>query len=90
MTELQTAVPNSIVLEDRRRLVAEGVREILNYDDGTVTARTDLGDLSIRGAGLKILKISVDTGELTVEGEITALVFADAPQPGGFFGRLFR
>ncbi|MBR1811895.1 MAG: sporulation protein YabP [Clostridia bacterium] len=92
MTEgMQTAVPNSIVLEDRKRLTVEGVKDIAGYDDETVTAKTDLGDLTVRGAGLKILKMSVDTGELMIEGSITELAYADLPEEsGGFWSRMFR
>lgn len=90
MTE-QTAIPNSLVLEDRKRLTVEGVREIGAYDDASVTAETDVGLLTIRGTGLKIMKMSVDSGELSVEGNISELSFADAPEDAaGFWRRVFR
>ena len=87
----QTVIPNSLVLEDRKRLTVEGVREIGAYDDTSVTAETDVGVLTIRGTGLKIMKMSVDTGELSVEGKICEMSFSDAPEEsGGFWSRVFR
>lgn len=93
MTETgQTAIPNSLVLEDRKRLTAEGVREIGAYDDTGITAQTDVGMLTIRGRGLKIVKMSVDTGELAVEGDISELIYSDVSGSGegGFWSRVFR
>lgn len=87
----QAAVPNSIMLEDRKRLNIEGVREIGAYDDVSISAQMDVGLLTIRGSGLKIIRMSVDTGELSVEGTVSELAFADAPaETGGFWSRVFR
>ncbi len=87
----QTAIPNSLVLEDRNKLTVEGVREIGGYDDACVSARTDVGLLTIRGRELKIIRMSVDTGELAVEGRICELAYADAPEErDGFWSRMFR
>ncbi|MBQ6163286.1 MAG: sporulation protein YabP [Clostridia bacterium] len=87
----RAAIPNSIVLEDRKKLTVEGVREIGAYDDASVSAETDLGMLTVRGAGLKIMKMSVDTGELFIEGEISEIAYTDAAQPeSSFWSRVFR
>ena len=52
----------------------------------------ETGELAIRGTGLHINRIDVDTGELSLEGErIDGLSYADnLPVRGGILGRLFR
>jgi sporulation protein YabP len=53
---------------------------------------TSKGTLIVKGSALHIEKLSIDGGELTVQGQIDSLAYEDEkPQSGGgFFSRLFR
>ena len=52
---------------------------------------TELGELLIHGYDLHINRIDVESGDLSLEGEIVSLTYTDnQPQSNGFFGRLFR
>lgn len=85
------ALPHNLVLEDRRMLTVSGVSDVDSFDEETVVVFTDLGELTIRGSNLHINRLSVEVGELTVEGNITALIYSeDSPKSGGFFSRVFR
>lgn len=88
--KLQT-LPQNVVLEDRKRLAVTGVSDVDSFDDRSVTVFTELGELSVRGEDLHISKLSVETGELTVEGRIDALIYTqEQPKSGGLFARMFR
>ena len=84
--------PHTIILEERRRLSVSGVTEIDSFDEQTVVLFCETGELAIRGEGLHINRIDVDTGELSLEGtRIDGLSYADnLPSKGGLLGRLFR
>ena len=41
------------------------------------------------GEGLHIGKLSLDTGELSVEGKVSELSYEEAAPAGGFWSRLF-
>jgi sporulation protein YabP len=85
------ALPQNLVLEDRGRLSVTGVSDVDSFDERTVTVFTQQGELSIRGADLHVNTLNVETGELTVDGRIDALIYAqDQPKSSGFFGRVFR
>lgn len=87
----QIAVPHNLVLEDRRMLTVSGVSDVDSFDEETVVVFTDLGELTVRGNNLHINRLSVETGELTVEGNIAALIYSDdMPKSGGFFSKVFR
>lgn len=89
--EKMIAFPHNLSLEDRKNLTVSGVTDIGSYDEQTVIAETQLGELTIKGEGLHIIRMSVDSGELIVEGEISSLVYSDIQQTsGGFFSRLFK
>ncbi len=84
-------VPQNCILEDRRKLSVSGVSEVGGFDDTSVTAVTACGDLTVRGEGLHITKLSLEVGELNIEGTIEALQYTDRePKSGGFFARVFR
>ena len=90
--EKKTAkLPHTLILENRKALTVSGVSDVDSFDEQAVIAYTDLGELSIRGQGLHINKLSLETGELTLQGEIQSLTYTDNRQSGGgFFSKLFR
>ncbi len=85
-------VPHNIVLEDRRHLTVSGVSDVDSFDEQTVTVFTELGELTIKGEDLHINRLSLDMGELVVDGEIAALSYAEVTksQQGSFWNRVFR
>ena len=84
--------PHNVILEERRRLTISGVTDIDSFDEQTVVLYCETGELAIRGEGLHINRIDVETGELSLEGlRIDAFSYADnLPNRGGFFSKLFR
>ncbi len=89
----QMPVPHNLVLEDRRRLTVSGVSDVDSFDEQTVIVFTQMGELTVKGEDLHINRLSLEMGELSVEGDITALTYSDRgakPQQGSFWGRVFR
>ena len=88
--KLQT-LPQNVVLEDRKALSVTGVSDVDSVDDRTITVFTQLGELSVRGMDLHISNLNIETGELTVDGRIDALIYTqEQPKNEGFFSRVFR
>lgn len=84
-------LPHNLILEDRRSLTVTGVSDVDSFDEQTVTVFTDMGELTVRGSQLHINRLSVETGELTMEGNIVSLSYSDEQQrSGGFFSRIFK
>ncbi len=82
--------PHHLILDARNRLSVSGVSDVDSFDEKGVVCVTSLGTLVIRGTGLKVDKLSIEGGELAVEGKVDSMVYEEAPQQGGFFSRLFR
>ncbi|MFZ2537804.1 MAG: sporulation protein YabP [Oscillospiraceae bacterium] len=70
-------LPHNIILEDRKVLSISGVNDIDSFDDKLVVLYTELGELTIKGNNLHISKLNVETGELTMDGEIIAIFYND-------------
>lgn len=83
---------HNIILEDRRSLAVSGVSDVDSFDEQTVMLFTELGELTVRGSDLHMNKLSIESGEVSIEGNISSLSYQDeAPHgSGGFMGKLFR
>lgn len=75
-------------LEGREKLSVTGVQDVSGFDENTVLLETGLGELCIRGEGLHIERIDLNTGALELRGKIRELSY-DEPARGGLLSRLF-
>lgn len=83
--------PHHLILEGREQLSVSGVEEVESFDENQIVMDTGKGTLVVRGTELHIEKLSLDGGDLKVEGEIDSLTYEDGGrEKGGFFSRLFR
>lgn len=83
---------HNVIMENRRTVSVSGVEDVDSFDESAVVVFTDCGILTLRGADLHINRLSVENGELNVEGDIQSLSYSDdgPRQGGGFFSRLFK
>ncbi len=87
----QSFLPHNCILEDRKKLSVSGVNEVGSFDEETIIALTDYGELTVKGEKLHITKLSLEIGELCIEGKITLLQYADVQEkPTSFLSRVFR
>lgn len=81
------------ILENRRKLSISGVEDVLSFDDQIVILETSLGMLTIKGIDLRINKLSIDTTEVVIEGEINSLSYGekqDKKTSGSLLGKIFK
>lgn len=80
---------HSISMENRTKLSVTGVEDVESFDENAIIMNTSQGDLIVRGTGLHIGRISLDVGQLSVEGSISELSYEDKAPSGGFWQKLF-
>ena len=81
---------HQLQLDGREKLMVSGVEDVERFDENAIVMSTCVGTLIITGEDLHIGKLSLEGGELKVEGRIDSLEYEeDAPVSGGFFSRLF-
>ena len=92
MSDFNT-VPASVhrlELVGRERLVVSGVEDVDRFDETGIVMSTTAGTLVVTGEDLHIGKLSLDGGELHVDGRIDSVTYEDQGQSrGGFFSCLF-
>lgn len=85
-----SALPHRLELEGRERLQVSGVEDVERFDEQCIVMTTNGGTLVVSGEGLHIGKLSLDGGELHVDGRIDSVSYEDGvSDQGGFFRRLF-
>lgn len=90
---LSTGMIQNIILESRSKLSISGVNDVLSFDDQVIIMETELGMLTVKGDNLKINKLSIDTSEVIIEGEINNLAYSDHSQgksDGGILSKIFK
>lgn len=90
---LSNNVIQNLVLENRGRLSISGVLDVLSFDDQVVIVETELGLLTIKGEDLRINKLSIDTSEVVVEGDIYSMNYSekDVDKKGAsLLGKIFK
>lgn len=84
-------MPHQITLDGRSSLIVTGVGEVESFDENTIVMVTTKGTLVVRGDQLHIEKLSLDGGDLRVEGMVDSLAYEDdGREKGGFLSRLLR
>lgn len=83
---------HSVRLENRSRVIISGVTDTDKFTENQVLLYTCMGELIIRGRDLRVTLLSVESGDMSVEGEIDAIIYGDSQvkSPLGFVGRLFK
>ena len=86
-------IVQNLVLENRNKLNVSGVKDVLSFDDELVVMETELGLLTVKGENIKINKLSIDTGDVVIDGEISNLSYNDhtkKSQEAGLFSKIFK
>ena len=84
----ENGMGHDLRLRDRQKLTVTGVSEVVRFEDTGAVLRTELGTLVIQGRDLQLKDLSGETGQVAVEGTVSALVYEEIQPRGGWLGRL--
>lgn len=90
---LNNNIVQNLILENRGKLSVSGVLDVLSFDDQMVIVETELGLLTIKGEDIRINKLSIDTSEVVIEGDIYSLNYSEKEmnkKNGSFLGKIFK
>lgn len=86
MTEETIRLPHKLTLNGRKNLTLTGVTEVVSFDELQVVLQTGLGTLNVHGQNLQLKNLSLEGGQVAVDGDIAALIYEEPRQKR----RLFR
>ena len=92
--EEKTGLSHQVVLNDRNRGSLTGILDVISFDENTIVLDTDMGMRTIKGKDLHVSRLTLDKGEIDIEGRPDSLVYSSgegfrkSSQP--LFARLFK
>ena len=92
--ERQRTGVHKIYLNARKTAVLSGVRDVLSFDAKEVYLETEQGILLIKGDELHVNRLSLEKGEVDVDGRIDSLANSEkeetSKKAASFLGRMFQ
>ncbi len=86
---VQEHLPHKLQLNERRQLTMTGVTEVVSFEDSAVVLQTSQGTLIVQGRELQLKTLSLEGGQVAVDGSISSLTYEEPRQSGGWRRRLF-
>lgn len=84
----QDQFSHSLSLKERQKLTVTGVTEVVSFEDSAVVLRTAMGTLVVQGKDLQLKTLSLEGGEVAVDGTVSVLAYQETRQ-GSWRSRLF-
>ena len=94
MEEKTANKSHKVLLSNRKTGNFSGVVDVLSFDVAEILLETQQGMLLIKGNDLHVNRLSLEKGEVDIEGRIESLAYSEVKDYGkqaeSFFGRLFK
>ena len=86
--------PHKLMLTDRRTCTISGVNDVLSFDVNEILLETAQGMLMIKGNELHVSRLSLDKGEVDIDGRIDSFTYSENSGYNGkgesLLARLFK
>ena len=77
-----------LCLNSRENLTVTGVTEVVSFEESAVVLNTGMGTLVVQGRELQLKMLSLEGGQVAVDGHVSALLYEEPRQSGGWLRRL--
>lgn len=94
MEEKTGTRPHRLMMQNRSALSVSGIRDVVSFDENQVILDTDMGLLTMKGKDLHVNRLTLEKGEVDVDGTVDSLLYSsnESLRKSGesLFNRLFR
>lgn len=77
MSDVSAVKKHNVILEERSKLSISGVTDVESFDESEISLYTTLGELSVRGKCLHVDEMSLESGDISITGDVKSLVYGD-------------
>ena len=85
---------HKVTMTNRRTCTITGVNDVLSFDIHEILLETEQGMLMIKGEDLHVSRLTVDKGEVDIDGKIDSFTYSDMSNSGNknesILTKLFR
>ena len=90
----QNLKSHTLNVSNRQVVTITGVNDVLSFDAGEVLLDTNDGVLMIRGSALHVSRLTLDRGEVDIDGKVDSLTYSEGKglkkSGESVLGRLFK
>ena len=93
MEEKSRPANHKIILNGRKTALITGVNDVLSFDPKEVILETEMGMLVIKGDELHVNRLTLEKGEVDVDGRVNSFMYSDkggAAESKSFLKHLFQ
>ena len=92
--KIKTAKSHKMMMDNRRKVEISGVNDVISFDLNTILLETDYGMITIKGSNLHVNRLSVEKGEVDIDGKLDAVIYSDISNYNkkgeSFISRMFK
>ena len=87
--------PHRLDLMNRGTGSVTGIQDVVAFDENQIVLDTDMGLLTVKGKGLHVSRLTLEKGEVDIDGRIDSLTYSEQTASAGskaesLLSRLFR
>lgn len=74
--EEKMGLSHKVMLYNREKGTLTGILDVISFDENTIVLDTDMGLLTIKGKDLHVSRLTLEKGEVDIEGRTDSLVYS--------------
>ncbi|MBR4935374.1 MAG: sporulation protein YabP [Anaerotignum sp.] len=90
--EKRKAARHTLQMDERERVRISGVLDVMSFDEEGIMMETASGVLWLKGNGLHMGKLDLESGDVQVEGMVDSITYSDGAfaEKHSILSKLFR
>jgi sporulation protein YabP len=94
MEQNSIAKTHKIELLNRKQMELGGIKDVVTFDLSQVLLESTMGMIHIKGKDMKVNRLSLDKGEVSLSGNVDSIVYSDVKaykeKGKSFIKRMFK
>ena len=91
--EIKSRKAHNVVLYNKKQMTVSGVVRVENFNENTIVLVTEFGQMTIEGVSLHISRLSLETGDMNIDGDVMGLFYSGDSldkKSSNLFGKIFK
>ena len=82
MEQSNISKSHKLSMDNRKRLTLTGIKDVVSFDLTQTLLESTLGMIHIKGSDIKVTRLSLEKGEVDIEGTVDSIVYSDVKDYG--------
>lgn len=88
-----TSLNHSVTITERKNIIITGVKKIESFDEEEFFIETSMGNLTLKGENLEIIKLDTYQGNVSIKGKANSISYSEEKskeKENSFLSKLFK